>query len=65
LTAATYVDQGGNLLVGVRSGFKTESNLVTMAPLPGTLRPLTGTAVTSWQSLPPEYGWPLQTEIPG
>jgi beta-galactosidase len=60
-----YVQTGGALLLGVRSGFKTASNRVTMAPLPGALRPLTGTVVTDWQSLPPETGWPLQTDIAG
>ena len=35
-----------------------------MDPLPGALRPLTGTTVTSWQSLPPGIGWPLDSEIP-
>ncbi len=52
------------LLLGVRSGFKTASNKVTMDPLPGALRPLTGTTVTNWQSLPPGIGWPLDSEIP-
>lgn len=59
-----YVRQGGTLLLGVRSGFKTTSNVVTDAPLPGLLRPLTGAQVTSWQSLPLAVGWAVTTDIP-
>ena len=60
----TYVQNGGTLLMGVRSGFKTPTNLVTTKPLPGELRELIGADVTSWRSLPKEYELPLQTEIP-
>jgi beta-galactosidase len=55
---------GGHLLLGVRSGFKTSSNLVTDAPLPGLLRSLTGVIVTDWQSLPLTTGWELHSDIP-
>jgi beta-galactosidase len=47
-----FANDGGALLLGVRSGFKTESNLVTDQPLPGDFRELTGVTVTSWQALP-------------
>jgi beta-galactosidase len=47
-----FVSDGGTLLMGVRSGFKTESNLVTDQPLPGDFRELTGVRVSSWQALP-------------
>ena len=60
-----YVNAGGNLLLGVRSGFKTISNLVTDQSLPGLLRPLTGATVLGWQSLPEENGWDLSSTIPG
>lgn len=61
----TYVTGGGTLLVGVRSGFKTRSNLVTDLPLPGALRKLAGVTVTSWQALPDDFGPTLTTDIPG
>ncbi len=60
-----YVQAGGSLLLGVRSGFKTGSGLVTDRPLPGLLRDLAGATVTSWQSLPPGVAIDLQTDIPG
>ncbi|MCL4868871.1 MAG: beta-galactosidase [Anaerolineae bacterium] len=47
-----FVQDGGTLLLGPRSGFKTASNLVTDTPLPGVFRDLTGVTVTSWQALP-------------
>ena len=64
-TLKQYVTAGGNLLLGVRSGFKTVNNLVTDQPLPGLLRPLTGATVLGWQSLPEQYGWDLSTNIAG
>ena len=60
----TYAQNGGTLLMGVRSGFKTPTNLVTDQPLPGALRSLIGADVTSWRSLPQEYPMPFQTDIP-
>jgi beta-galactosidase len=60
-----YVSAGGNVLMGVRSGFKTDSNLVTDKPLPGLLRPLAGATVLSWESLPESQGWRLSTDIAG
>lgn len=60
-----YVESGGHLLLGVRSGFKTPTNLVTDQPLPGLLRHLAGVRVTTWQSLPDEVGLPVTTTVPG
>jgi beta-galactosidase len=60
-----YGRNGGHLLVGVRSGFKTESNLVTADPLPGELAKLAGVTVTNWQSIPMTTGWQLESTIPG
>jgi len=54
-----YVQGGGALLLGVRSGFKTTSDLVSDQPLPGLLRPLVGATVTDWGALPDGVGWPL------
>lgn len=59
-----YTQNGGTLLLGVRSGFKTTSNLVTDEPLPGALRELVGATVTGWQALPPDVGWELETAVP-
>lgn len=59
-----YVEQGGTLLLGVRSGFKTASNRVTDQPLPGTLRDLAGVKVVDWQVLPDGIGWELTTAVP-
>lgn len=60
-----WVRPGRTLLLGVRSGFKTESNRVTAEPLPGPLRELAGATVTAWRSLPPPVGAPLTTDVPG
>lgn len=49
-----YAEGGGLLVLGIRSGFKTPTNLVRGEPLPGALRELVGATVTSWQSLPPQ-----------
>jgi beta-galactosidase len=59
-----YAEQGGTLLLGVRSGFKTASNLVTDQPLPGTLRQLAGVKVVDWQVLPDGISWELATAVP-
>jgi beta-galactosidase len=64
-TLDLYVQQGGTLLMGVRSGFKTLSNQVTDQPLPGVFRHLVGAMVTDWHSLPPGVTYDLQTDIPG
>ncbi len=64
-TLKQYVIDGGHLLLGVRSGFKTANNLVTDQPFPGLLRLLIGATVRSWQSLPEQFGWDLSTNIAG
>ncbi len=60
-----YVTAGGRLLLGVRSGFKTPTNLVTDEPLPGPFRELTGATVTEWHALPPRVGYPFESDLPG
>ena len=59
-----YVAGGGMLLLGVRSGLKTPSNLVTDQPLPGALRALAGITITSWQALPDGTGLAVTTDMP-
>jgi beta-galactosidase len=59
-----YVTAGGTVLLGVRSGFKTTSNLVTADVLPGFLRALVGAMVEEWQALPDGVGWKLEGAIP-
>lgn len=54
-----YVESGGLLVLGIRSGFKTPTNKVTGEPLPGALCTLVGATVTSWQSLPPDITMPV------
>lgn len=54
-----YVEGGGTLALGIRSGFKTMTNRVTTDSLPGALRGLVGARVTSWQSLPPNVTQPV------
>ena len=58
-----YVEQGGTLLVGPRSGFKTPSNLVDPSGPPGALADLLGLRVLAFHSLPPgvtySLAWPL------
>jgi len=60
-----YVGSGGNLLFGVRSGFKTSTNLVTSDPLPGRFRDLVGATVTDWHALPNGVCWEIESDIPG
>jgi beta-galactosidase len=60
-----YVEAGGTLMLGVRSGFKTETDLVTDLTLPGLLRPLVGATVQVWHSLPPGKGYRFESIIPG
>lgn len=54
-----YVEAGGILVLGVRSGFKTPTNLVTDQPLPGPFRNLAGATVEAWHSLPPDVSYPV------
>lgn len=62
---ARVARRGGTLLLGVRSGFKTRSNLVTEQPLPGALRYISGSTITDWHALPPDIHYNIQSEIPG
>ncbi len=61
----SWVRQGGQLLFGVRAGFKTPSNRVTDEPLPGVWRSLVGATIVDWQALPDGVGWPVVGEVPG
>jgi beta-galactosidase len=60
-----FVERGGSVLLGVRSGFKTTSNQVVEHPLPGLLRNLIGFTVNNWHSLPPGVSYNLSSTIPG
>ncbi|HNB55009.1 MAG TPA: beta-galactosidase trimerization domain-containing protein, partial [Anaerolineales bacterium] len=60
-----YASTGGTLVLGVRSGFKTPSNLVTDQPLPGVFRDLAGVGVREWHALPNKVGYALESELPG
>jgi beta-galactosidase len=55
-----YVEQGGHLVLSIRSGFKTMSNRVVDTPLPGLLADLVGATVEEWHSLPPGVMYPLE-----
>lgn len=59
-----FVNSGGFALLGVRSGFKTISNIVTDQPLPGAYRWLVGATVTDWHALPPGEGYQIHSSIP-
>jgi beta-galactosidase len=61
----TFAEAGGVVLLGIRSGFKTTSNLVTDRPLPGIFREIVGSTVSSWQALPPGIGYDISSSIPG
>jgi beta-galactosidase len=60
-----FVEAGGTVLLGVRSGCKTIHNSFTDQPLPGPLRDLVGVSVSDWHSLPPGIGYELRSSIPG
>lgn len=60
-----FAEAGGTVLLGIRSGFKTSTNLVTDQPLPGIFRDLVGATVTGWHSLPPGISYGLDSGIPG
>jgi len=53
-TLCNYVDNGGTLLLTIRSGVKSWNNLVTDKPLPGALRELVGMHITEFDSLTPD-----------
>ncbi len=62
---AAFAEAGGTVLFGVRSGFKTVSNVVTDQPLPGVLRGLVAATVRDFGSLLPGIGYGLETQLPG
>jgi len=62
---AGFAAAGGTVLLGVRSGFKTTTNLVTDQPLPGVFRQLVGARLTGWHALPPGVEYGIETQIPG
>ncbi len=55
-----YVEAGGTLLIGPRSGFKTLTNLVQPDGPPGALADLVGARVTAFHSLPPGVTYTLR-----
>ena len=59
-----FAHQGGTVMLGIRSGFKTNTNVVTDQPLPGTFKDLVGARIAQWHALPPGVSYPLQSEIP-
>lgn len=60
-----YAESGGTVLLGVRSGFKTSSNLVTDRTLPGHFRDLLGITIGEWHSLPPGVSYDLRSSVSG
>ncbi len=62
---SAYVQGGGILLLGVRSGFKTTSNRVTQGRLPGPFLEMAGIVVEAWHSLPPGGSYPLESPMAG
>jgi beta-galactosidase len=60
-----FVQAGGTLVMGVRSGFKSTSGTVTSQPLPGMFRDLAGVTVTGWGALPGTVRVEVESEIPG
>lgn len=61
----SFANNGGTVLLGVRSGFKTASNRVTDGPLPGLYQEVIGATVAEWQSLPPQVSVPIESSIAG
>lgn len=49
-----YVSDGGTLLLTIRSGVKSQNNLVTDKPLPGAFRELLGVHIAEFDSLTPD-----------
>jgi len=50
----SYVAGGGTLILGPRSGFKDENNMLFPTPQPGPLAALTGSSVRLFDSLEPD-----------
>ena len=50
---AQYVERGGTLIVGARAGQKDGTGKCVMQPMPGLLRPLTGTNVREFTFIGP------------
>ncbi|MBN1265263.1 MAG: beta-galactosidase [Anaerolineales bacterium] len=59
-----YVQHGGTLLMGLRSGFKTTTNTVNPYPLPGVFRKLLNIHVSDWHALPPGQRHEIKSDIP-
>ena len=51
-----YVEQGGTLVIGCRSGYKDSSGRCVMEKLPGLLSPLTGTDIPEYSFIAPDAG---------
>ncbi|MBC8504598.1 MAG: beta-galactosidase [Anaerolineales bacterium] len=60
---SVFASQGGSVMLGIRSGFKTPSNVVTDQPLPGEFKDIVGAEVAQWHALPSGVSYPLQSEI--
>jgi beta-galactosidase len=60
-----YVEAGGALVLGIRSGVKTRDNAFTDAWLPGPFRPLTGARVLHWGPLPDGVRFGLDSAVDG
>ena len=51
-----YVEQGGCLVLGCRTGYKDETGKCVMSKLPGLLAPLTGTDIPEYTFVSPADG---------
>jgi len=60
-----FVQAGGTVLLGPRSGFKNINNLVTDQPLPSVFREMAGVSVINWHSLPPNTSYEISSNIHG
>jgi len=60
-----FIQAGGTVLLGPRSGFKKINNLVTDQSLPGVFRDLVGISVSNWHSLPPNVSYGISSNIKG
>ncbi|MBI9046081.1 MAG: beta-galactosidase [Anaerolineaceae bacterium] len=61
---ANFVQQGGIVLLGIRSGSKTDTNLFSNETLPGVYQSLVGAEVKEWHALPPDVHFPIHSSIP-